>query len=218
MRPRIVCISSVTAAGGDVIGHLVAERLGFRFVDDEILDLAAHHAGIDRSVVAGAERHRSLVTRMIDAVFAPPPEIQSYLNLRPREYGAGAGAGGATAPPAEDLRRLIKDAIADVAERGDAVIVAHAASLALAGSGGVLRVHVTASAATRIRRLAAANPLLREDDYATAIQESDRQRQEYLIRFYGVRDESFTHYDLMLNTDAIDVEAAVAAIVAVATA
>lgn len=216
MRPRIVCISSVTAAGGDVIGHLVAERLGFRFVDDEILDLAARHAGTDRSVVAGAERHRSLVTRMIDAVFAPPPEIQSYLNLRPREYGPGTGA--ITAPPAEDLRRLIKDAITDVAERGDAVIVAHAASLALAGSSGVLRVHVTASAATRIRRLATANPLLREDDYAKAIQESDRQRQEYLIRFYGVRDESFTHYDLMINTDAIGVEPAVAAIVAVATA
>lgn len=216
MHPRVVCISSVTAAGGDVVGQLVAERLGFRYVDDEILDLAARHAGVDRSVVAGAERHRSLVTRMIDAVFAPPPEIQSYLNLRAREYGAGVT--GATAPPTENLRRLIKDAIADVAERGTAVIAAHAASLALAGSTGVLRIHVTASAATRIRRLAAANPLLREDDYAKAIQESDRQRQEYLIRFYGVRDESFTHYDLMLNTDAIGVEAAVAAVVAVATA
>ena len=215
MHPRVVCISSVTAAGGDVVGQLVAERLGFRFVDDEILDLAARHAGVDRTVVADAERHRSLVTRMIDAVFAPPAEIQSYLNLRPRTYGAGAGGGAA--PPAEDLRRLIKDAIADVADRGNAVIVAHAASLALAGSAGVLRVHVTASPTTRVQRLTAANPLLRAEDYAKAIQESDLQRQEYLIRFYGVRDESFTHYDLMINTDAIAVEAAVAAVVAVAT-
>jgi cytidylate kinase len=215
MAHSVVCISSVTAAGGDAVGQLVAERLGLRYVDDEILDLAARHAGVDRTVVAGAERHRSLVERMIDAVFAPPAEIESYLKLRPREYAASTAA--APTPATENLRQLIKDAIADVAHRGNAVIVAHAASLALTGTPGILRVNVTASPATRIRRLAAANTLLREDEYAKAIQESDRKRLEYLEQFYGVRDEAFTHYDLTVNTDAIALHAAVAAVVAVAT-
>ena len=119
-------------------------------------------------------------------------------------------------PPAGELRRLIKDALVEIARRGQAVIVAHAASMALACNPEVLRVHVTASPATRVRRLWEANMLVREEDYAQAIAESDRQRREYLARFYDVHDESPTHYDLIINTDAVRIEAAVGAIIAVA--
>lgn len=216
MAHQVVCISRVTAAGGDVIGHLVAERLGFRYVDDEVVTLAAEHAGIDSSVVASVEHHKGLLARILEPLFAPPPAIKGYLERRPRAY-AGADVRSSSAP-AEQLRRLIKDAIVEIAQRGRAVIVAHAASMALARDPGVLRVLVTASVATRIRRLSVASPIVSEDEHAKAVAESDRQRREYLSRFYGVDDESPTHYDLVINTDVLEVGAAVTAIVALATA
>lgn len=218
MGHRVVCISLVTAAGGETIGHLVAERLGYRFVDDEILERAAEHAGVDRTLVENAEHHRGLLTRLLETVFAPPPEIAGYLEGHRAEYVAGDVVPSIAPPPAEHLRRLIKDAIMEIAERGDVVIVAHGASLALAGHDDALRVHVTASTATRAHRLALASRLMREDEYAKAIAESDRQRREYLARFYDVHDESPTHYDVVINTDALDIDEAVAAVVAIATA
>ena len=218
MGHRVVCISLVTAAGGEMVGHLAAERLGYRFVDDEILERAAAHAGVDRTLVEGAEHHQGLLTRLLETLFAPPPEIAGYLERRRAEYIAGDVVPSIVPPPAEHLRRLIKQAILEIAERGDVVIVAHAASLALAGHPDALRVHVTASTSTRAHRLAWASRLVSEDEYAAAIAESDRQRREYLARFYDVHDESPTHYDLVINTDALDIDEAVAAVVAIATA
>ena len=43
---------------------------------------------------------------------------------------------------------------------------------------------------------------------------SDREREQYPRRFYDVREEAPLHYDLVVNTDTLAAEQAVAAIVA----
>jgi cytidylate kinase len=40
------------------------------------------------------------------------------------------------------------------------------------------------------------------------VKDSDAARRDYLKRFYGVGDESPTHYDLVLNTDKLAVDQA----------
>jgi hypothetical protein len=216
MAHRVVCILRVTAAGGEAIGQRVAERLGFRYVDDEVIELAAKRAGLDPAVVESAERHRGLLSRLMDALIATPPEVTSYFPSRPNEYYPGSVA-PAVVPPPEKLRRLIQDAIVEIARRGKAVIGAHAASIALRGTTDVLRVHVVASVPTRVRRLWLQNKLLSEEEFAKSIAESDHQRAKYLERFYDIHDEAPTRYDVVINTDALDVEQAAAAIVAIAT-
>jgi hypothetical protein len=207
----------VTAAGGEAIGHAVAERLGYRYVDDEVITLAAETAGIDPAVVEGAEHERSLLARLIDALVAPPREPRSVLTAGE----AGRGYYGADAPPMvvskDDVRQLIQRAIVEIARRGEAVIVAHAASYALDRYPDTLRVFVTASNDVRLRRLWLPNKLVSEDEYAKAMADSDHQRQRYLARFYDVQQELPTHYDLVANTDRLDLDQAVAAIVAAAT-
>lgn len=93
------------------------------------------------------------------------------------------------------------------------MIVAHAASMALGPRPGVLRVLVTGSPETRIERLVRSG-LLNERDAVTAIDESDRNRRQYLAMFYGVQDESPAHYDLVINTDRVGIDQAVALLVA----
>jgi cytidylate kinase len=197
---NVVSISRAAAAGGEEIGRAVAARLDLPYVDDEVIRLAAERAGIDPTVVAEAEVPKSLVMRLVDAIDA---------------LGATAAQPGAwlARPSQKALRVLIRDTIMTVADRGRAVIVAHAASMALGPRPGVLRVLVTGSSETRIERLVRSG-LLNERDAVTAIDDSDRNRRQYLAMFYGVQDESPAHYDLVINTDRVGIDQAVALLVA----
>jgi cytidylate kinase len=102
----------------------------------------------------------------------------------------------------DDYRALILEAIARTADEGEVVIVAHAASMALAGREGVLRVLVTSPTEVRARRLADTG----DGDQAAAaraVQRDDAARAHYLKRFHGVDPELPTHYDLVINTAAL---------------
>lgn len=105
-----------------------------------------------------------------------------------------------------ELRALIQAVLRRFADRGSVVIVAHAASFALAG-GDVLRVLVTASPGTRATRVAQANGTA-EADGERQIRTEDEARADYLTRFYGVEQELPTQYDIVVNTDVLTVDGA----------
>ncbi len=217
MSTRVVCISRSLAAGGEVIGRLVSQRLGFRYVDEEIVQKAAEHARVDAQAVAATEHPGPLIKRLIDSMAAVEGLIDPLVftsGLPLRVYYQSAISPHAPVPG--DYRALIRDTIREIADAGGAVIVAHAASLALAGLQGVLRVLVTASPATRARRLVAAAQAENEDAATAAVAASDRERREYFRSFYGVRHELPVHYDLVINTDVLTPERAAGLILCIA--
>ncbi len=189
---RVVCISSLDGAGGEEVGRLVAERLGVRLIDEEIIRRAAREAGVDSHVVADAEQRKSLVSRVLKDVLAGSAAAAPTLGLPADSRDA--------LQESDDFRGLIRTAVEETAEEGDCVIVAHAASVALSGRAGVLRVLVTASPDSRSERLAQANGI-DEREAAKRVEQADAARADYLKRFYGLRAEPPTLYDLVLNTD-----------------
>jgi cytidylate kinase len=201
--PRVVCISRAFGAGGEAVGRAVAGELGFAYVDEEIVQRAAELVQVPTDLVASAEQRKSLVGRVL------------------RELTGGMAGGsvflGGMQPPealsaSDDYRALIQQAIHETAERGGVVIVAHAASFALASRPDVLRVLITGSAAPRTRRLAEEG--LSESEAAKLVEEGDRARANYLKRFYGVEEEQPAHYDLVVSTDTLPPEAAARLVVA----
>jgi cytidylate kinase len=188
----VICISRVTGAGGEDVGRLVAKKLGLRYLDDEIIARAAEKGGVSAADVADAERRKSTLGRLLS------------------ELGSGTGAEAwavtGIAPVVSDERppaylpQLVVDVVEEVAGHGDVVIAAHGASFALAGRTDVLRVHVTASPETRARRLSESAEL-EPRAAAKTISDSDRSRADYLRRFYGIKAELPTQYDLVLNSD-----------------
>ena len=86
------------------------------------------------------------------------------------------------------------------------VIVAHAASFALGARPGTLRVFVTASLETRRRRVASARSV-NDADAERLVARGDRNRADYLKRFYGVTEQPI-HYDLVINTDTLTADEA----------
>ena len=59
---------------------------------------------------------------------------------------------------------------------------------------------VTASPETRCRHLSEARGISVKEA-AKLVDDADAARADYLKRFYGVRTELPTHYDLVVNTD-----------------
>ena len=202
MTCRVVCISHATGSGGDDVGRLVAERLGFVYVDDDIVARAAARGGISPADVADAERRKPLVNRLLEAL------------AEGSEVGSSALMHGVDS---DDVRALIRETIERTAARGDAVIVAHAASYVVEPGDEALRVLVTASQSTRAGRVGAAGTL-DPAKAARAVKDSDAGRRDYLKRFYGVDEELPTHYDLVVNTDALSVELAAELITRAASA
>lgn len=201
----VVCISSEDGSGAADASLAVSQALGFRLINEDILARAAVEAGVDQSVVADAERRKSFLAKLLEGA-GPAAMAASAGMVLPEDAGWGADG--------KQLRDFIRLAIEDTAAAGNAVIVAHAASLALAGRSDVLRVLITASPETRRRRLAES---LGVDDKEAArtLKRSDAGRADYLKRFYGIDAERSTHYDLVINTDKIGPQEAAKVIVGV---
>jgi cytidylate kinase len=191
---QVVTIAMTTGAGAEQIGRLAAEHLGFQYVNNEIIDRAAEHAGVSRQEVAEVERSPSLISRIMGMLGAAVAPEYTGRPLAPDEID-----------PSPSYRHLIQDVIREIAARQSVVILAHGASILLAGTPSVLRVLVTASPGTRATRFAAesghdARQAMRD------IQHADRERRGFFKRFHDLDEELPTHYDLVVNTDVLSPE------------
>lgn len=208
MATRIITISHATGSVGEGIGRSVAERLGFRYIDEEIIELAAKKHGLDSGLVADVERRKNLFARLLDDIASAPM-------LDPSGTAGFLMSDTTGIPRREELRALIIEAIRETAEQGNVVIVSHAAGIPLAGRDDLLRVLVTASFDTRVQRYAAAAKVSR-GDAEKRMKDSDAGRADYFLRFYKLERELPTQYDLVVNTDKLSPEEATDIVVAAA--
>jgi cytidylate kinase len=193
---RVVCISHATGAGGEEVGRLVAERLDFLYVDEEIVARAAAKGGIEPAEVADEERRKSLAARLLDAIAQGGGEAAWVVGAPPRTGEESAS---------DEVRALIRETIEQTAARGRVVIVAHAASRALPEGPHALRVLITASPARRASRLCDEEGI-DPKQAARAVKDADANRRDYLKRFYDVGEERPTDYDVVINTDVLSPE------------
>jgi cytidylate kinase len=192
MPRSVVCISVTDGAGAKDAASQVADALGYQVIDEAIVAQVAAEAGVDLEVVADVERRRGLIAKVLDAI-GSAGAAGAYAV-------PGAGVAVADEPPSEALIGMIRSVIEDTAAIGSVVIVSHAASLALGGRDDVLRVLITGSPLARAQRIRE----IRDCDEQAAeqvVKKGDAGRADYIKRFYGIRDELPTHYDLVINTD-----------------
>jgi cytidylate kinase len=199
MACNVVCISHETGAGGAEVGRLVAERLGFLYVDEEIVVRAAKKSGIDPGKVATQENRQSLVTRVLEAMAEGGSDLPAL--------AGGLPLPGAKESSSERIRMFIREAVLQTAAHGDVVIVAHAASFAVDQRDQNLRVLVAGKPANRAARLATEQGL-GDSAAARAVKTADAGRRDYLKRFYDVDQELPVHYDLVVNTDRLGIDGA----------
>jgi cytidylate kinase len=191
MPSQVIAISLTKGAGGGSVGRMVSERVGFRYFDKDLIARAAARGGIDPALIAEAERPQSLRARMLRLLERAEAGQAGVVGLAPGELMTS-----------EELCALVREALSEVADLGEVVIVSDSAPIALAGRDDVLRVLITASPEIRARRLAAAEALA-DREAAKLVEDADLARARYLRRFYGIERELPSHYDLVLSTDVL---------------
>ena len=194
MSAQVVCISRAMLTGADTIAAEVAKNLGHRIVDEEIVVRAAQRRNLTPAEVASVERRKSLLASLVEEIGDSGADVINFI------------ANPKVPAPSDDMRQLIRDAIMETAEEGNVVIVAHAASYALARRKGVLRVLITGSEFARVNKWLPSSGGKSPREAEEIIRESDAARANYLKRFYDVKHESPQDYDISLSIDTLPPE------------
>lgn len=204
MDCRVVAISRTLGTGAEEIGQLAADKLGFRYVNNQIIYWAAERAGVSAATIEKTEHTPPLIERILQYIGTTNVETGHAAYIQP------------AVEPSVAYERLIERVIRETALAGNVVIVAHGASVPLAGTAGLLRVFITASPDVRAERISQAAGI-KESEATKMIDRSDKERREFLQRFYEVKEELPTCYDLVINTDTLSTETAADLVVAAAS-
>lgn len=199
----IITISRQYGAGGSEIAQLVAAALGWRVVDNELVEEVAARAGLPPADVAEREeRAPSFTERLARTLAASTPELFT------------APVSGGTVPKFQeaDLVRITETVVAEVAAKGRIVLVGRAAPAVLAKEENCLHVKLVAPKPYRIQ--ATAQRLGVDQKRAAEIMdETDATRERYLRQFYRRNWNDPVNYHMVLNTEVLGHEGATEIIV-----
>jgi cytidylate kinase len=207
MAPPVITITRQYASGGSDVARLVAAQLEWDVIDNEFVDQVARRAGLPADEVAQREeRAPGLLERLARTLAAASPEL----------FIAASGASRVAAPPPQDeaaLVQLTERVIAEAAAHGRIVLVGRGAQAVLAQRPDALHVYVFAPKPWRMR-LAVERLGIDAADVARVIDETDRQRDQYVKTYYRRHRQDLVNYDLVVNTEKLGIDGAARLIVA----
>jgi cytidylate kinase len=194
----VVTISRQYGAGGLRVGPAVAEALGFRFADRELVELAAERLGLAPEVArARDERVPAIVEEIGLALAAGTPPFGAAPPF-PAERALGDQA------LAEATQRVIRS----LADAGGYVILGRGAQAALSERRDACHISLVGDGRDRARRVAASQGVDEKEALARC-ERVDAERAAYVRRFYGVDIGDPLLYDCVLNTSRLSLEAVV---------
>jgi len=198
---RVVTVSRQYGAGGLRVAPAIAKAMGLRFVDRELVELAARRLGVDP---AWALEHDERVPDVLES-------LGRALAAATPEFGVP--------PPLLDERAMadaVRNVIHSLADTGGYVILGRGSQAALAGRADVCSLSLVGDIADRIARVVRSQGL-DEKEARARLERTDRERAEYVRRFYGRDITDATLYDVVLNTSRLGLERVARIAVAVAS-
>lgn len=197
----LITISREFGAEGSVLARLVADRLGWQLIDNEVVGEVARRAGLTPADVAEREeRGPTFVERLARALVAATPEVLAPMDI--------------DAPEAEEARlvRITEQVVADSCAATNVVMVGRAAVAVIGRRDDALHVKVVASQGHRAGIVAQRDGISLEDA-ARRVRGNDSQRARYHRHWYD-RDWHDPHnYHLVVNTEWLGMERAIDLIV-----
>jgi cytidylate kinase len=185
----VITISRQMASGGVYIGRSVARRLGYKYIDREILEKAAEQLGADRAALAAVEeRSSSFLDNLVKGFTFGTPEAASV---------APSGRPVHDREVFETESRVIRA----MADRYDCVVVGHAAFFVLRGRSNMVNVLIHAPQDFRVKRLQEFHKIS-ADQARTEILNADRQRDKFIRTMAKLEWEDARNYHLSVNSQA----------------
>lgn len=187
-RRTTITIARQMGCGGAYVGQTIARRLGLRYVDREVLHMAAQALDVEAAAVeASDEKLTSLWERLLGGLSFLPPE-SPY-----------------TPPPAraftdEELFRRKVEALKQIAAREDSVVVGYGGNFVLPRHGRAVNLYFHAPLKFRVRRVTEIYKLSGPREAGRMIEESDEMRRRYYARMTDVDWTCANHYHLCIDT------------------
>lgn len=195
MGNHIYTIGREFGSGGYEVGRMLAERLGIKLYDKELLAQAAKSSGFCKEIF---ENHDE----------KPTSSFLYSLVMDTYSGGSYSSAPFLDMPLNHKVFLAQFDTIKKIAEQESCVIVGRCADYALADNPDCLNIFVHAEMEDRINWISKRKDLT-ENKARDLIQKTDKQRASYYNYYTCKKWGDSRSYDLCLNTSKISKEACV---------
>ena len=176
MSDLIITIARQNGSGGREVGKILADLLGIRYYDQEILAEAANESGISLQEIEKKEERTSRTNMFFYGIPAPNPVFVAQ-----------------------------SKAIETLAANGPCVFVGRCADYVLRDRSDVINVFVKAPMEARVARSSKRNNISEKEAFAR-IKDKDSERALYYQRYTGIVWGTVENYDLTIDTSVIGVE------------
>lgn len=183
---NVITISREYGSGGRVIGKMIADKLGYKFYDSEIIDEVVSSSGFAREIV---EKH---------------DEYATYKNSLLYAIAINAGGDG-RASIANRIHLAQVEVVKRIAEEGNCVIIGRGADYILRDRKDCLHVFIRADLDYRIERI---RSIYGDGDkkIESKIEDMDTKRRVY-YRSFSMREWGLIeNYNMVLDSGAIGLE------------
>jgi hypothetical protein len=177
-------VSRERGSRGSRVARLAGERLGWQVFDREVIDEIAQLAHVRQQLVA-----------TVDAETRSNWEGPWRPELQPEDIGH------------EQYLRWLRQVVLTLGHHGDVVLLGRGSEYLLPAQCA-LRVRVVAPLEARVRRVAETDKVSPAEAQAH-VQEFDAHRADFIKRCFQRDSNLSLNYDLVVNTEALKVEAAV---------
>jgi cytidylate kinase len=183
-----ITIARKMGSGGAYVGQIIARRFGLKYVDREVLTLAAESLGVEEGAVeASRERLTPFWGRLFGALTLGPPD------------------GTYTPPPVrtftdEELFGRQVEAMRLIARREDCVILGHGGAHVLAPHPRMINFYFHAPLRHRVRRVMELYDVADGERARRLVEESDERRNRYFRQMTGRDWACADNYHLCIDT------------------
>lgn len=191
----VVTIARQYGAGARLVGEMVAERLGYELIDQEMLDIVAHKAGVTVKKIREIEKLAG------DSLLTLVSEIISTASITRHVPGI------ATEFDEDSYRLFLKRVITELAVREKAVIIGRGGQLILRDHPKAVRVYLMAEESDRVKYLMVRYGVSRSRAESVARKE-ERKRLNFLRGFEMGDPEDLLMYHAVINMSRVDYDVA----------
>ncbi len=187
MTPKIVLsIGRQFGSGGRVLGRAIADRLGMKYYDEELLSYAARHSGIDQKLIA--EKDEQPVTSSF---------FQNINHLI---------AGNDSPVSDENIFKVQSDAIRKAAVESNCVIIGRCSDYVLREYEYCMSVFYWAPIEERIERVSKRRNIPDREKVRLIIEREDSRRAKYYNYFTGKTWGAASSYDACINVSLLGID------------
>jgi len=186
---RVLTVNREFGSGGGRIAQTIAEWLGWKLLDKDIIDAIAYAAHVDSSVVRHYDEHVDSWLRRIN-----------QQAMRSAALAAGLELGENSVFDAEEMVKISQKIIEKAWSDGNCVVVGRGSQCVLQRKPDVYHVFVYAPCQERIARLR--GRLEKSANIEQRMRTVDGERAKYLLQFFGKAWNNPHLYDLMISSRA----------------